>query len=468
MTIETLGAAARAVTVLPGSTVGRHPDNTVVLVDPRVSGFHFQLVQDESGKMWVLDRGSSNGTQVVGGALLKAEQRAPIQDGMQLRLGDTRIIFRSASNIEATIVGGPPVDFAKTGLLGRTPPPEEKEPEAQKEEQVPRVETPAEPSSKAQAPKKAKPDVPASDKKEEAVAPKATEATPEAKEAPAVPPAVKKPVEKVAKEPKPPAARVELPKDHSPADELFDGDITKPSDEKPRARTPSNPTVALEGIRGGLAAIAEFRTAMARIVISTESLKERFDITMVDMTIGRSRSSQNPVDLRLEHDAVSSQHARIKFVRGQFILEDLGSKNGTYIEEERLSAGAPRMLKSNQAIRLGTVTGLFVTEVDERGVPIDRKLYDDALSILESEETIVGLIAKRVRADASSTKSHPGEVLILEGRITPDQWSDAVRRAPFLKVARHQVAKGWREPRFVVMALAFLLLAFTLVYFFLR
>jgi pSer/pThr/pTyr-binding forkhead associated (FHA) protein len=259
-----------------------------------------------------------------------------------------------------------------------------------------------------------------------------------------------------------------LPKDHSPADELFDGDITKPSDEKPRARTPSNPTVALEGIRGGLAAIAEFRTAMARIVISTESLKERFDITMVDMTIGRSRSSQNPVDLRLEHDAVSSQHARIKFVRGQFILEDLGSKNGTYIEEERLSAGAPRMLKSNQAIRLGTVTGLFVTEVDERGVPIDRKLYDDALSILESEETIVGLIAKRVRADASSTKSHPGEVLILEGRITPDQWSDAVRRAPFLKVARHQVAKGWREPRFVVMALAFLLLAFTLVYFFLR
>lgn len=61
------------------------------------------------------------------------------------------------------------------------------------------------------------------------------------------------------------------------------------------------------------------------------------------------RSSQS--DLELKDNFVSLDHARVFKDQDKFILEDLGSTNGTFLGEEKL--GKPRPLKTGDRIRVG-------------------------------------------------------------------------------------------------------------------
>ena len=57
-------------------------------------------------------------------------------------------------------------------------------------------------------------------------------------------------------------------------------------------------------------------------------------------------------DLRLDDTYVSQQHARIFGKNGSWYVEDLGSTNGTFVNEQRLAA--PAMLAAGDRIRVGT------------------------------------------------------------------------------------------------------------------
>ena len=57
-------------------------------------------------------------------------------------------------------------------------------------------------------------------------------------------------------------------------------------------------------------------------------------------------------ELRLDDTFVSQQHARIFAKNGSWYVEDLGSTNGTFVNEQRLAA--PAMLTSGDRIRVGT------------------------------------------------------------------------------------------------------------------
>jgi pSer/pThr/pTyr-binding forkhead associated (FHA) protein len=57
-------------------------------------------------------------------------------------------------------------------------------------------------------------------------------------------------------------------------------------------------------------------------------------------------------DLRLDDTFVSQEHARIFAKDGSWYVEDLGSTNGTFVNEQRLAA--PAMLTSGDRIRVGT------------------------------------------------------------------------------------------------------------------
>jgi FHA domain len=57
-------------------------------------------------------------------------------------------------------------------------------------------------------------------------------------------------------------------------------------------------------------------------------------------------------DLRLDDTFVSQEHARIFAKDGSWYVEDLGSTNGTFVNEQRLSA--PAMLTTGDRIRIGT------------------------------------------------------------------------------------------------------------------
>src|SRR6185436_10956368 len=54
---------------------------------------------------------------------------------------------------------------------------------------------------------------------------------------------------------------------------------------------------------------------------------------------------------------VSRRHARIRLTKGEALLEDLGSKNGTYVGDRRVEG--PTALADGDEIRLGSVLLVF-------------------------------------------------------------------------------------------------------------
>lgn len=63
------------------------------------------------------------------------------------------------------------------------------------------------------------------------------------------------------------------------------------------------------------------------------------------------------VAVRIDVEGVSRRHARIVVDGGRFTLEDLGSKNGTYLREQRLEG--PAALEDGDAFRLGRTAMVF-------------------------------------------------------------------------------------------------------------
>jgi DNA-binding winged helix-turn-helix (wHTH) protein len=63
------------------------------------------------------------------------------------------------------------------------------------------------------------------------------------------------------------------------------------------------------------------------------------------------------VAVRIDVDGVSRRHARIVADGGRFTLEDLGSKNGTFLRERRLEG--PAALEDGDAFRLGRTRLVF-------------------------------------------------------------------------------------------------------------
>lgn len=92
--------------------VGRAVENDVVLGDPRVSAAH--AVLDRVGAHWcVRDLGSRNGTFLNGERLLTERVLEP---GDEMRLGDTRLVFRTQTvTVHATTEGA----VAAPHLTGR-------------------------------------------------------------------------------------------------------------------------------------------------------------------------------------------------------------------------------------------------------------------------------------------------------------------------------------------------------------
>jgi uncharacterized RDD family membrane protein YckC len=69
--------------------------------------------------------------------------------------------------------------------------------------------------------------------------------------------------------------------------------------------------------------------------------------------VGRGRSAT----VRLGHESVSRQHAAIVCEEGRATLEDVGSSNGTFLGERRVSE--PARLLHGAVIRFGSVRGSF-------------------------------------------------------------------------------------------------------------
>jgi len=117
---------------------------------------------------------------------------------------------------------------------------------------------------------------------------------------------------------------------------------------------------------GSSAALRASRTTAKLIVAGTTELDATFALERENSTIGRSDPHSNifpEVDLsKFDRETkVSRRHARIRRQGDMYLIEDLGSVNGTWINDAvRLAPNQPRVLESGDRLRLGETTLHFL------------------------------------------------------------------------------------------------------------
>lgn len=87
---------------------------------------------------------------------------------------------------------------------------------------------------------------------------------------------------------------------------------------------------------------------LTSLVIYADGAKPRTLKLAASMVIGRSPDCE----LLIDDTYASQQHARIFGKNGSWYVEDLGSTNGTYVNDQKLAA--PAMIQPGDRVRVGT------------------------------------------------------------------------------------------------------------------
>lgn len=116
------------------------------------------------------------------------------------------------------------------------------------------------------------------------------------------------------------------------------------------------------------------------MVVDPAGARRGVDITKVPFRIGR----QADCDLVLRDGRISRQHAQIVEERGRLVLEDLGSRHGTFVNRQKVSR---QELQPNDSIDFG--------------------LGDSFQLIFAGEEKRIGDLIERVESAAPASSSSP-------------------------------------------------------------
>ncbi|MCU0700151.1 MAG: GGDEF domain-containing protein [Myxococcaceae bacterium] len=97
-----------------------------------------------------------------------------------------------------------------------------------------------------------------------------------------------------------------------------------------------------------------FARSSALVVIYGEDLGRKYDLDEGKTVIGRSSTCE----IQIDHDSVSRQHVRVSVKGGRCTLEDLGSTNGTFVNDETISGKVT--LRNADLIKVGRTVFKFI------------------------------------------------------------------------------------------------------------
>jgi hypothetical protein len=132
-------------------------------------------------------------------------------------------------------------------------------------------------------------------------------------------------------------------------------DLAAPKEARPQAKVPASKTVVPPQQAAPVAKSKPKRSAQgggARklVVLDGPLAGTSVPLTNAIITVGRASDST----IVLHDDFASSRHARFYPSEGQWIVEDLGSTNGTWIDRTRITG--PTVLPVGASVRIGRVT----------------------------------------------------------------------------------------------------------------
>ncbi|MDX1382271.1 MAG: cyclic nucleotide-binding domain-containing protein [Thermoanaerobaculia bacterium] len=133
-------------------------------------------------------------------------------------------------------------------------------------------------------------------------------------------------------------------------------DLDEVSNARSVAIAPSSPAKAAKKAPGKHRLVTEDGSVEFRLSIGSETTVGRRDpITGTDPDVDLT-----PID---QHRSISRSHAKV-YHRGSkfFVREELGTSNGTFINDERLETGVPAEIHDGDRVRFGLVKLVFRVE----------------------------------------------------------------------------------------------------------
>lgn len=91
----------------------------------------------------------------------------------------------------------------------------------------------------------------------------------------------------------------------------------------------------------------QFPALILTRMLEAEGEPQLIRFSRPEVSVGRQPGS----DLHLEDSAISARHARLTYHHGQWWVEDLHSRNGTFLNDERISASL--VLATGDELRFG-------------------------------------------------------------------------------------------------------------------
>jgi hypothetical protein len=104
--------------------------------------------------------------------------------------------------------------------------------------------------------------------------------------------------------------------------------------------------------------LASGRSSASLVVRQGAQVGKTFPLTDDVVVVGREEGA----GVSIHDPEVSRRHARISWQAGRYILEDLGSTNGTYLNDERVTT--PQSLQPGDTIGMGQTVLIFQVQAE--------------------------------------------------------------------------------------------------------
>jgi two-component system, cell cycle response regulator len=152
---------------------------------------------------------------------------------------------------------------------------------------------------------------------------------------------------------------------------------------------------------------SERRDRAYLIVLAGNSVGQMFKIPGGQAVIGRGRTAE----VRLFDEGVSREHARIRAEGNRLLVEDLGSRNGTFCNGKKVDVPVP--LADGDKIQVGRTTILKFTYHDALDESFHEQMYESALRDALTKAYNKRYFADRLDGEFRFARRHETSVALL-------------------------------------------------------
>jgi len=191
---------------------------------------------------------------------------------------------------------------------------------------------------------------------------------------------------------------------------------------------------------------------MAKLYLKFEQavLKE-LELTQATLTIGRLPDN----NVQIDNLAVSGHHARVIWDNGHYVIEDLTSTNGTYLNNQRIQRSA---LKDGDSVLIGK----HVLTFHETAAPKPEKPQTDkTMPVMQGLDATVMIGSKAARsmleqpahaATAAPARDRVALLTVLDGKTDHTEYQLTGKLTAIGKSEMASIKlKGWFAPKVAAM-----------------